>query len=176
MQDTNPNLYGMRPPVATQLAGLILEIDHIAIAVENLDEAIRWYSTALGFSLVERRVTNGEHSSMLSAAMAVGRTVVVLLQGTSKQSQISRFLAKFGPGVHHIAFAVADLDEAILRATEAGNMADTPIIGNEGIRQIFLQRDPVTGVRVELIERRGGSFTDQNVEHLFRALEEKDLY
>jgi hypothetical protein len=40
MQDTNPNLYGMRPPVATQLAGLILEIDHIAIAVENLDEAI----------------------------------------------------------------------------------------------------------------------------------------
>src|SRR5450759_214494 len=176
MQDTNQNLYGMRPPVATQLAGLILEIDHIAIAVENLDEAIRWYSTALGFLLVERRATKGEHSSMVSAVMETGRTMVVLLQGTCPNPQISRFLAKFGSGVHHIAFAVADLDEAILRATEAGNLADTPIIGNEGIRQIFLQRDPVTGVRVELIERRGGSFTDQNVEHLFRALEEKDLY
>lgn len=85
-------------------------------------------------------------------------------------------MAKFDSGVHHIAFAVADMDEAILRVTAAGNMADTPIIGNEWVRQIFLRRDLVTGIRIELIERRGGSFTGQNVEYLFRTLEEKDLY
>jgi 4-hydroxyphenylpyruvate dioxygenase-like putative hemolysin len=72
---------------------------------------------------------------------------------------VALFLAKFGSGVHHFAFAVADMDEAILRATAAGNMADTPIIGNEGVRQIFLRRNLVTGIRIELIERRGGSFT-----------------
>ena len=127
MQDTSPNLYGIRPPLATQLADLIVEIDHIAIAVENLDEAIHWYSKDLGFLLVERGVTKGEHSSMVSAVMETGRTMVVLLQGTCPKSQISRFLAKFGSGIHHIAFAVADMDEAILRAIEAGNMADTPI-------------------------------------------------
>lgn len=174
MHDTN--LDKTKPSAAKQLDGQILDMDHIAIAVENLDAAVQWYSTALGFSQMKRGVTSGDHSAMLYAVMNAGRATVVLVQGTSPESQVSRFLAHFGPGVSHIAFAVADLDEAIHRVMEAGGQIDSPVIAGKGIRQIFLTRDPATGVRVELVERKGGSFTDQNIERLFRALEEKELY
>ncbi len=169
------NLDDIKQPTA-QLADLILDIDHISIAVESLDAAIQWYEMTLGFTLVERRVTSGEHSGMLSAVMRAGRAIVVLVQGTCPRSQISLLLDKSGPGVSHIAYAVADMDEAVMRITAAGGQFDTPILCGEGIRQIFLQRDPVTGVRIELIERTGGSLSDKNIERLFRTLEEKGLY
>lgn len=174
MHDTN--LDEAKPSAAKQLADLILDIDHLAIAVEDIDEAVRWYSTALGFSQMKRGVTSGDHSAMLYAVMNAGRATVVLVQGTSPESQVSRFLTHFGTGVSHIAFAVADLDEAIHRVTKTGGQIDSPVITDKGIRQIFLTRDPATGVRVELVERQGGSLTDQNIERLFRALEEKELY
>ncbi len=165
----------IRPPLSEQLADLILEVDHIAIAVEDLDESVRWYSGALGFSLLDRHITRGEHTSMLYAVMKAGQSIIVLLQGTSPKSQVSRFITEFGCGVHHIAFAVSDLDAAISRANEYGSVTDTPIASDEGLRQVFFRRDPATGVRVELIERRGGSFTEKNVTQLFRVMEEKGL-
>jgi len=162
--------------LATQLADLILGIDHVAIAVEDIDTSIAWYSSALGFTLAERSVVSGDHSGMLYAVMKSGAATVVLVQGTSPESQVSKFLSAYGAGMHHIAFAVSDLEQAIDRVTKAGGNTDTPIVSDDGIRQALLQRDPATGVRVELIERHGVSFSQQNVEHLFRALEEKDLY
>lgn len=166
----------MKNMLSTQLADLILGIDHVAIAVEDIDTSIAWYSSALGFSLAERSEMSGDHSGMLSAVMKSGGATVVLVQGTSPESQVSKFMAAFGAGMHHIAFAVTDLDKAISRVVETGGHADTPIISDDGIRQVFLRRDPATGVRVELVERRGASFSQQNIEHLFRALEEKGLY
>ncbi|MEO8331089.1 MAG: VOC family protein [Gallionella sp.] len=165
----------MMNTLPSQLADLVLGIDHVAIAVADIDTSIAWYSSALGFSLAERSEMSGDHSGMLSAVMKSGGATVVLVQGTSPESQVSRFLAAFGAGMHHIAFAVADLDQAISRVVETGGHADTPIISDNGIRQAFLQRDPATGVRVELVERSGASFSRQNIEHLFRALEEKGL-
>lgn len=159
-----------------QLADQVLGIDHVAIAVEDIDASIAWYASALGFSLMERSAVCGDHSGMLYAVLKAGETTVVLVQGTSPESQVSKFLTAFGSGMHHIAYAVANLDDAIASATRAGGIADTPVISDEGIRQAFLQRDPTTGIRIELIERHGASFSEQNVEHLFRALEEKDLY
>jgi methylmalonyl-CoA epimerase len=163
------------PSLPDALSELILHVDHIAIAVKDIDVSVRWYSTALGFTLVNRHVTHGEHTSMLYAVMQAGQSVLVLLQGTSPESQVSRFIAEFGSGVHHIAFAVADLDAAIVRAEESGSVPDTPVVSDEGVRQVFLRRDPASGIRVELVERRGGSFTEKNVEHLFRAMEAKGL-
>ncbi len=165
----------MENTLATQLADLILGIDHVAIAVEDIETSIAWYSSALGFSLAERSEMSGDHSGMLSAVLKSGGATVVLVQGTSPESQVSKFLVAYGAGMHHIAFAVSDLDQAIDRVTKAGGHADTPILSDDGIRQVFLQRDPATGVRVELVERRGASFSQQNIEHLFRALEEKGL-
>lgn len=162
-------------PGAEQIDSLILGIDHIAIAVTDLDEAIRWYSTAYGFTLTGRQATRGKRSGMLSAIMQAGAVTVVLLQGTEPESQITRFLESSGPGVHHIAYAVADLDEAIRKVTEAGGVIDTPVMADEGIRQAFLARDAVTGIRVELVERRGGSITEHNMEQLFRSMEDTGL-
>jgi methylmalonyl-CoA epimerase len=162
--------------LANQLSESILAIDHVAVAVENIDEAVQWYSKTLGFSLIERSVTTGDHSGMLYAVLKAGQATIVLVQGTSPQSQVSRFLAEFGSGIHHIAFTVPDLDEAMARITEAGGTTDTPIVCDTGIRQTFLPRDSSTGVRIELIERQGGTLSEQNAERLFRALEEKDLY
>jgi predicted enzyme related to lactoylglutathione lyase len=78
--------------------------------------------------------------------------------------------------MHHIALAVSDMDLAIDRVVQAGGSTDTPVVSDDGIRQVFLQRDPATGIRIELIERHDVPFSKQNVEQLFKAFEEKDLY
>ena len=162
--------------LTTQLADLVLGIDHVAIAVKDIDASIAWYSSALGFSMAERSEVSGNHSGMLYAVLISGTTTVVLVQGTSPASQVSKFLAEFGAGMHHIGLVVTDLDTAIDRIAKAGGIADTPVVRDNGIRQAFLQRDPATGIRIELIERHGVSFSKQNVERLFRAFEEKNLY
>jgi methylmalonyl-CoA epimerase len=154
----------------------IIEIDHVAVAVEDLEQAIDWYIKKLGFKILERRVTRGEYTAMRSAVLRAGKAAVVLIQGTTPQSQVSRFIERFGPGVQHIAFSVEDIDVALKRLEDTGGAADTPLIADEGIRQVFLKRDPGSGVRVELIERRGGSFTDETVEKLFRAFEKRELF
>jgi catechol 2,3-dioxygenase-like lactoylglutathione lyase family enzyme len=158
------------------LSDCIIGIDHVAIAVENLEEAVVWYTGKLGFRIVERRLTRGERTSMLSAVMMAGRAVVVLVQGTSPESQVSRFVEEFGPGVQHLALRVVDLDLAMKRVAAADGASDTPVMVDDGIRQAFLRRDPGSGVRVEIIERSGGDFSDQSVERLFRAFESRGLY
>jgi methylmalonyl-CoA/ethylmalonyl-CoA epimerase len=158
------------------LGTCVIGIDHIAIAVKNLEQGIAWYTKNLGFELVDQRATRGEYSGMVSAVLKMGNAVIVLIQGTDAKSQVSRFIDHFGPGVQHIALSVHDLDEAMRRLELASGAADTPMIADTGIRQVFLRRDPGSGVRVELIERRGGDFSDNSVGQLFRAFESRELY
>jgi methylmalonyl-CoA/ethylmalonyl-CoA epimerase len=155
---------------------LIVSVDHIAVAVADLETAIDWYRLNLGFRLVEKRTTQGRSTAMVSAVMMAGAAVVVLIQGTTPESQVSRFIEHFGAGVQHVAFAVDDMDRAMERLEKSGGKSDTPVLVDEGIRQVFLRRDPGSGVRVELIERRGGKFSDNSVERLFREFEGKELY
>lgn len=162
--------------LTTNLNNLIIGMDHVALAVEDIDASITWYTKALGFSLLDRSDVSGEHSGMVYAVLKCGSTSIVLVQGTSPESQVSKFVEAFGPGMHHIALAVSDLDVALARVSASGGGLDTPIIADTGIRQTFLRRDPVTGIRIELIERKDVPFSEKNVEGLFRALEEKDLY
>lgn len=154
----------------------ILDLDHIAIAVTDLEQAVAWYSDVLGFSVLERRRTQGASTSMISAVVRAGSAIVVLVQGVEPDSQVTRFIDRFGPGVQHIAFAVKDLDAAMARVEAAGGRSDTGVLAEVGIRQAFLRRDPGSGVRVELIERRGGEFSDASVERLFRSMEADGLY
>jgi methylmalonyl-CoA/ethylmalonyl-CoA epimerase len=153
-----------------------LSIDHVSIAVTDLDESVNWYRENLGFEEVERRLTEGENTAMISAVMKSGSAVVVLVQGTSPQSQVSKFIAKFGPGVQHIAFSVTDLDGALGRLAQGSGAPETDVIEGAGIRQVFLRRDPGSGVRVELIERRGGDFNERSIAKLFQAFEDQDIY
>lgn len=157
------------------LSDLVLGIDHIALAVSDIDASLAVYA-ALGFSLLERSEVHGEHSGMHYATLKSRDATLVLVQGTSPASQVSQFIEQFGTGMHHVAFAVSDLDEALRRSIEAGIPADTPVVSDSGIRQTFLHRDERTGVRIELIERHDAPFSEHNVERLFRSLEAKGLY
>jgi len=161
---------------ASLLAKYARNIDHIAIAVHDLEESIEFYSKTLGFQVHERRRTEGKVTAMVSAVMKAGPVTVVLLQGTSPESQVSRFVENYGAGVQHIAFGVEDMPTMVEELKGAGVEFDTNIINSPGLRQIFTHRDKGSGMMFELIERLGGDFSDESVKSLFEQLEAKDSY
>jgi methylmalonyl-CoA/ethylmalonyl-CoA epimerase len=154
----------------------MLAIDHVAIAVKNIEESLSWYINKLGFSLIERRLTTGKKTSMQSAVLRAGEVIIVLVQGMEPDSQVNRFIDEFGEGVQHVALSVSDIAQAIEKLTAAGGYAETGILQDQGIKQTFLRRDPGSGVRIELIERRGGNFSDDSVQRLYLAMEEQEIY
>jgi methylmalonyl-CoA/ethylmalonyl-CoA epimerase len=151
-------------------------IDHVAIAVHDLEESIRFYTNVLGFELTERRRTEGKQTAMISAVLKAGPVSVVLLQGTSPESQVSKFVEHFGAGVQHIAIGVEDLPTLAEELKREGMEFDTTVIRSPGLLQIFSHRDPGSGMMFELIERKGGDFNDQSVQSLFEQLEKKDSF
>ncbi|HEX2879541.1 MAG TPA: VOC family protein [Polyangiaceae bacterium] len=158
------------------LGSMVLGIDHLTIAVRDLQKSIDWYEKTLGFRLLERHTVRGSQTSMRSAVMRVGNVTLVLVEGGEPSSQVSRFIEENGEGVTHIAFAVPDLDAAIHQIRSSDGPATLTPVNDEGIRQVFLERNGQTGVRIELIERKGGTFTDRSMAAMFRVLEERDLY
>lgn len=158
------------------LAKYTRSIDHVAIAVKDLEESIGFYTKVLGFELHERRKTEGKHTAMVSAVLKAGPITVVLLQGTSPESQVSKFVDHFGPGVQHLAIGVENLPEMAEELKGAGLEFDTTVINSPGLRQIFTKREEGSGMMFEFIERMGGDFTDQSVQQLFEQLEKKDAY
>lgn len=151
-------------------------VDHIAIAVNDLEEGIRFYSEQYGYQLHERRRTEGRTTSMVSAVMKAGPITIVLLQGTSPESQVSKYVEHYGPGVQHIAIEVDDLPAMAEELKEAGVKFDTSVISSPGLRQIFTHRDENSGMMYEFIQRMGGDFSDESVKNLFEQLEAKDNY
>lgn len=151
-------------------------IDHIAIAVKELEESIAFFTRVLGFDLVERRKTEGKTTAMISAVLKAGSITIVLLQGTSPESQVSKFIDHYGPGVQHVAIAVENLPELADGLKAQGLQFETTLINGPGLRQIFSHRDPGSGIMLELIERMGGNFSDQSVQQLFQQLEAKDSF
>jgi len=151
-------------------------VDHIAIAVNDLEQSIEFYSKVLGFQLHERRRTEGKTTAMVSAVMKAGPITVVLLQGSTPDSQVSKYVEHYGPGVQHIAVAVENLPEMAEELKGAGMEFDTNVISSPGLRQIFSARDPGSGMMYEFIERMGGDFSDESVKSLFEQLEKKDAF
>lgn len=158
------------------LAKHAVGIDHVAIAVQDLEESIRFYTSVLGFELTERRRTEGKQTAMISAVLKAGPVTVVLLQGTSPDSQVSKFVEHFGPGVQHIAIGVEDLPALAEELKGEGMEFDTSVIRSPGLLQIFSHRDGGSGMMFEFIERKGGDFNDQSVQSLFEQLEKKDSF
>jgi len=160
----------------TMLAKYVTAIDHVAIAVPDLEESIKFYTEVLGFELTERRRTEGKQTAMISAVLKAGAITVVLLQGTSSESQVSRFVEHFGPGVQHLALGVQNLPEMAAELKAAGMEFDTTVIESPGLRQIFSKREAGSGMMFEFIERMGGDFSDQSVQQLFEQLEKKEAF
>lgn len=128
-------------------------IDHIGIAVRSIDEALGMYRDALGLDPVSRTVV--EHERVEAAVLPTGGGRIELLQPTSDDSVIARFLRRRGQGVHHVALRVDNLEEAIETLRNSGRrlVTDRIRIGAEGYRYVFVHPGSTGGVLLELVER-----------------------
>jgi methylmalonyl-CoA epimerase len=127
-------------------------IHHVGVAVVDLDESIRVYQSALGAELVHR-ATN-EKEGLEAAFLKVGDGEVELMTPLREDSPVGKFMAKRGPGLHHVAYAVADIDKALAGARASGvELIDSePRMGMHGTRIAFLHPKSVGGVLTELVE------------------------
>lgn len=152
-------------------------VDHIAIAVRDLEKAVQLYEQVFGFELKMRREIKGEFSGMLSAELNAGAFMIVLVQGTGPESQVSRYVEEYGPGVQHVAIAVDDLAAVEATLKDAGAKFATDIIRGSGLLQLFTQREGNTGMMFEFIERRNTQgFQANNIQKLFDQLERSSAY
>jgi methylmalonyl-CoA/ethylmalonyl-CoA epimerase len=125
-------------------------IAHIGIAVRALDEILPFYRDVLELPEVPLDDADGARIRGLAA----GESLVELLEAESPESPIGKFVAKRGPGIHHICFSVEDLDHTLERCRAAGLrlIDDVPRLGAEGKRIAFLHPSSTAGVLVELSE------------------------
>jgi methylmalonyl-CoA/ethylmalonyl-CoA epimerase len=125
-------------------------IAHIGIAVRALDELLPFYRDVLGLQQVP--LDNADGSNIMG--FATGEALVELLEPAVPDSPVGRFIARRGPGIHHICFVVEDLDATLDRCRRSGLrlIDDTPRIGAEGKRIAFLHPASTGGVLVELTE------------------------
>ncbi len=151
-------------------------IDHVAIAVRDLEDAIAQYE-AMGFTVESRLETKGEKSAMISAVMKAGPLTFVLLEGTTANSQVTRYIDHYGPGVQHVAIGVEDIEEVCTSLIEAGLEFETDLIEASDLRQRFSKRCLNSGIMLEIIERIDNpNFSEESVEKLFRQLENSDSF
>lgn len=133
--------------------GLEARLEHVAIAVEDLDAAVAVYSAILGRPDSGREVVESEQVRI--AFFDLGDARLELLEPTASDSPVGRFLERRGPGLHHIALGVADIDAALERCQAAGlaPIGEAPRRGAGGRRVAFLHPAGTLGVLLELCER-----------------------
>ena len=130
------------------------KIDHIAIAVSDLDAAEITYCDLLGLQWQEREEVEGQ--KVMASIFRVGESRIELIAPTAEDSPIAAFLARKGGGLHHIFFEVDDIEAEISRLQEKGAQLinDTPANGVGGSRVVFLHPKSAAGVLIELVEKR----------------------
>ncbi|HZN55192.1 MAG TPA: methylmalonyl-CoA epimerase [Candidatus Polarisedimenticolaceae bacterium] len=134
---------------------MIVGIDHIGIAVRNLEERLRFWRDALGLRLAGTESVESE--GVRVAFLPAGETRVELLEASRDDSPVAKFIGKRGEGIHHVTFAVASIQPVLDRLKAAGVplLDETPREGAEGTRVAFLHPAAAGGVLVELVERAG---------------------
>jgi LAO/AO transport system kinase len=127
-------------------------LDHLGVAVPSLDAALAFYRDLLGLAVAGREEIRHEHVRL--AMLPLGDTRLELLEPSSGDSPVARFLAKRGPGLHHIALRLPDLDAAVQRLRDAGVrlVTDTIQRGAGGHRYIFIHPASAGGVLIELVQ------------------------
>lgn len=131
---------------------LIYNIHHIAIAVKSLDDAIAAFETQYHVTPISRETV--EEQGVEEAMIAVGGSHIQILEPLTPESPVGRFLSRNGEGMHHIAFAVYDIEGALehLKSTGARLIDETPRIGGGGHRIAFVHPKELAGTLVELVE------------------------
>jgi methylmalonyl-CoA/ethylmalonyl-CoA epimerase len=140
------------------MTGLFSAVDHVGIAVTDLDEAIAWYGRVFGMRMVHEEVNRemGVREAMLQVGDASG-TQIQLLAPLHPDSTIGRFIDRFGPGIQQLAYRVDDIDAATAALHERGIrvLYETARRGTAGARVNFIHPKDAGGVLVELIEPAG---------------------
>ncbi len=129
------------------------EVNHIGIAVSNLEEAKRLFCDTLGFVCAGEKVA--PERGVKIAFLDAGNTTVELLEGIGEGSTVSKFVKERGPGLHHVCFAVSGIERVMaeLRAAGARLVDEKPREGAEGKLVAFIHPKSTMGVLIELIEK-----------------------
>ena len=130
----------------------LTEIDHIAIAVFDLDAAIDWYESMLGAELAHRETI--ERDGVEEALLAVAESYIQLLTPVSDSSPVARFLERRGEGLHHVGYRVADCAAALehMRAAGAELIDESPRPGSRGTTVAFVHPRGSFGTLIELVQ------------------------
>jgi methylmalonyl-CoA/ethylmalonyl-CoA epimerase len=131
-------------------------IDHIGVAVEDLDESIALYGERFDMELEYRETV--EDQGVEAVLLGVGDGHVELLRPLGPDTAVGKFLARSGPGLHHVAYATDDIDSALAALRDAGLrlIDEQPRIGMRGSRVAFLHPKSTGGVLTELVEAPEG--------------------
>lgn len=126
-------------------------LDHVGIAVRNIDDALPFYLNVLNGVLEDRYTSNSPGVEVHVAVVRTNDKVIELLEPTNKDSPMARFMKQKGKGVHHIAYRVDDLDKAILDARSKGVrfLEDTLRTNTRGRRLIYLNPASTEGTLIE---------------------------
>jgi methylmalonyl-CoA/ethylmalonyl-CoA epimerase len=132
---------------------VVTKIDHIGIAVKNLDETLKFYEDVMGIKCTSKEEV--EEQKVRVAFLPVGDSEVELLESTTEDGPIARFIEKKGEGIQHIAFKVDNIEEAIKDLQEKGVrlIDEKPRYGAGGARIAFLHPKSTSGVLIEISER-----------------------
>jgi len=133
---------------------VVNKVDHIGIAVSNLEETIKFYTNVLGLKLEGVEVVEDQRVKV--AFLPVGDTEIELLESTEPDGPIAKFIEKKGEGIQHIAFRVEDIEEALSSMREKGIrlIDEKPRYGAGGAQIAFLHPKSTHGVLIELCERK----------------------
>jgi len=129
-----------------------MKINHLGIATRSIDEALKFWSDALELENVHTETV--EDQKVTVAMLPLGESRIELLEPTSDDSPISKFLEKRGGGIHHIAVEVDDIEASLERLKSKGMrlIDETPRIGAEGCLVAFVHPSSANGVLLELVQ------------------------
>lgn len=129
----------------------MVAIDHLGIAVKSIDDALSFYQQVLGMQVVSRETIQHERVNVAMLPMADSR--IELLEATDAESTVAKFIARRGPGLHHIALKVDDLNAAVekLKSSDA-KLLNEPRQGAGGHTYVFVHPASMGGILLELIQ------------------------
>ncbi|CAN5872091.1 methylmalonyl-CoA epimerase [soil metagenome] len=131
-----------------------MKINHLGIATNGIDEALKFWRDALGLENVHTETVKDQKVRV--AMLPIGDTKIELLEATSEDSPIAKFLEKRGGGIHHIAVEVENIEESLVKLKKEGArlIDEKPRVGAEGCLIAFVHPSSSNGVLLELIQKQ----------------------
>jgi methylmalonyl-CoA/ethylmalonyl-CoA epimerase len=135
---------------------MLSAVDHVGVAVDDLAAALALYRDVLGMPLVHRETVSGQ--GVEAALLDVGESHIELLAPLGPETPVGKFLERRGSGLHHVAYRVASVDEALAALAKAGMrlIDEQPRIGIRGSRVAFVHPSSTGGVLTEIVEPAAG--------------------